>query len=267
MAAPHDEPDLGQLVEAVREWLERDVVPGTQGRMSFHARVAVNVLAMVERELAVGDEHARRHRARLDALGMTDEAELAACADAILAEHRRVDVLINNAARSIRRPIEQALVIVQINYLGAVGLTLKLLPRMLEQGHGQVVNISTLSTQVPIPLFSAYLASKSALESFSRSLQAELGHKGIDVTVVHFPMVRTPMSNKTSIYKHMRMMDTDAAADWLVKAVRERPARIARPLGNVSSVILAALPGPATRYTQPLFRLMDYRLKRKLEKD
>lgn len=78
MAAPHDEPDLGQLVEAVREWLERDVVPGTQGRMSFHARVAVNVLAMVERELAVGDEHARRHRARLDALGMTDEAELAA---------------------------------------------------------------------------------------------------------------------------------------------------------------------------------------------
>lgn len=205
---------------------------------------------------------------------LTDEAELAACADAILAEHRRVDVLINNAARSIRRPIEQALDrlhdyqrTMQINYLGAVGLTLKLLPRMLEQGHGQVVNISTLSTQVPIPLFSAYLASKSALESFSRSLQAELGHKGIDVTVVHFPMVRTPMSNKTSIYKHMRMMDTDAAADWLVKAVRERPARIARPLGNVSSVILAALPGAATRYTQPLFRLMDYRLKRKLEKD
>ena len=204
---------------------------------------------------------------------LTDEVQLNECAAAILAEHARVDVLINNAARSIRRPIEEALDrlhdyqrTIQINYLGAVGLTLKLLPRMLEQGRGQVVNISTMSTQVPIPLFSAYLASKSALESFSRSLQAELGHKGIDVTVVHFPMVRTPLSNKTRIYKHMRMMDTDAAADWLVKAVREKPARIARPLGNVGSVVLAALPGPATRYTQPLFRLMDWRLKKKLEK-
>ena len=202
---------------------------------------------------------------------LTDEAQLNACAAAILAEHERVDVLINNAARSIRRPIEEALDrlhdyqrTIQINYLGAVGLTLKLLPRMLAQGRGQVVNISTMSTQVPIPLFSAYLASKSARESFSRSLQAELGHKGIVVTVVHFPMVRTPMSSKTRIYKHMRMMDTDAAADWLVKAVREKPARIARPLGNVGSVVLAALPGPATRYTQPLFRLMDWRLKKKL---
>ena len=202
---------------------------------------------------------------------LTDEAQLEACATAILAEHARVEVLINNAARSIRRPIEDALDrlhdyqrTMQINYIAAVGLTLKLLPRMLAQGRGQVVNISTLSTQVPIPLFSAYLASKTALESFSRSLQAELGHKGIDVTVVHFPMVRTPMSNRTRIYKHMRMMDTAQAADWLVRAVRTRPARIAQPLGNLSSVILAALPGPATRYTQPLFRLMDARLKRKL---
>jgi short-subunit dehydrogenase len=205
---------------------------------------------------------------------LTVEDEAAACADAILAEHARVDVLINNAARSIRRPIVEALDrlhdyhrTMQINYLGAVSLTLKLLPRMLAQGHGQVVNISTLSTQVPIPLFSAYLASKSALESFSRSLQAELGHQGIDVTVVHFPMVRTPMSNKTSIYKHMRMMDSDGAADWLIRAVEKRPARVSSALGNLGSVVLAAVPGPATRFTQPLFRLMDRRLKNKLKKE
>lgn len=78
MSAPHDAPDVAQLVEAVREWLERDVIPGTEGRMSFHARVAANVLAMVERELEVADDHERRHVGRLTRLGMTDDAELAA---------------------------------------------------------------------------------------------------------------------------------------------------------------------------------------------
>lgn len=78
MGAPHDAPELTQLVEAVREWIERDVITGTEGRLSFHARVAANVLAMVERELALGEQHERRHRERLDLLGLADEAELAA---------------------------------------------------------------------------------------------------------------------------------------------------------------------------------------------
>lgn len=205
---------------------------------------------------------------------LTDEASLARCAEAILQDHPRVDVLVNNAAHSIRRPITEALDrlhdyqrTININYIAAVGLTLKLLPRMLEQGKGQVVNISTLSSQVPIPLFSAYLASKSALESFSRSLLAELGHKGIDVTVVYFPMVRTPMSSKTSIYKYMPMMNVDKAARWIVKAVNRQPARVGSPLGVVGSLALAALPGPVTRLTQPAFRQMDRLLTRKLTRE
>ncbi len=75
---PHDVPTAQQLVESVREWLERDVMPGTQGRLQFHARVAVNVLAMVERELAVGVAQAAAHQARLEQLGCADDAELAA---------------------------------------------------------------------------------------------------------------------------------------------------------------------------------------------
>lgn len=200
---------------------------------------------------------------------LTDEQSLADCAESILAEHPRLDVLVNNAAHSIRRPITDTLDrlhdyqrTININYIAAVGLTLKLLPRMLEQGEGQVVNISTLSSQVPIPLFSAYLASKSALESFSRSLLAELGHKGIDVSVVYFPMVRTPMSSRTQIYKRMPMMDVAKAAGWIVRAVDKRPARVGSPLGTVGSVALAALPGPVTRLTQPAFRQMDRLLKR-----
>ncbi|HWC69338.1 MAG TPA: DUF6285 domain-containing protein [Acidimicrobiales bacterium] len=74
----HDPPSAAQLVEAVREWLDGEVVPATTGRLKFHARVASNMLAIVERELALGAQQAAAHRARLEALGVADEAELAA---------------------------------------------------------------------------------------------------------------------------------------------------------------------------------------------
>lgn len=195
---------------------------------------------------------------------LSDKADIAACVARLLAEQPRIDVLINNAARSIRRPIEASLDrlhdferTIQLNYLGAVAMTLALLPRFLEQGQGQVVMVSSLSTQIPIPLFSAYLASKSALESFTRSLQAELEHKGISTTVVYFPMVRTPMSSRTAIYKYMPMMSVSKAAGWLVAACERQPTRIARPFGKLGSLLLSAAPGPATRLPQPLFRGMD----------
>jgi hypothetical protein len=77
MAAPHDRPTMAELVEADREFLERDVFEATEGRVQFHTRVAVNVLKMVERELAVGAEQAEAHHRRLRALGYADDAELA----------------------------------------------------------------------------------------------------------------------------------------------------------------------------------------------
>ena len=78
MSAPHDRPTAAELVESVREWLERDVLAATNGRLQFHTRVAMNVLAMVGRELVLGDDLAARHAARLTRLGVADDAELAA---------------------------------------------------------------------------------------------------------------------------------------------------------------------------------------------
>jgi hypothetical protein len=77
MTAPHDAPTGAQLVEAVREWLERDVLPGADGRLRFHARVAVNMLTIVERELALGPAQAAAHAERLASLGVADDADLA----------------------------------------------------------------------------------------------------------------------------------------------------------------------------------------------
>jgi len=78
MTAPHDRPTAAELVEAVREFLERDVMEATEGRIRFHARVAVNVLNMVQRELEAGPEQAAVHQKRLRQLGFEDDAALAA---------------------------------------------------------------------------------------------------------------------------------------------------------------------------------------------
>jgi len=144
-----------------------------------------------------------------------------------------------------------------------VRLTLALVPRFVEQGQGHVVVSSTLSTQVPIPLFSAYLASKSALESFARSLTAELGGQGVTSTIVHFPMVRTEMSSATSIYAAMPMMAPERAAGWIVKAVDRRPARVSRLGGIAGEIAMSAVPGVTTWLTRPFFRRMDEQLSRR----
>ncbi len=202
----------------------------------------------------------------------TDLADPDACdalARQLLADHPVIDVLVNNAARSIRRPITESTDrahdherTMAINYLAAVRLTLALVPRFLEQGHGHVVVSSTLSTQIPVPLFSAYLASKSALESFARSLTAELGDRKVTSTIVYFPMVRTEMSGATSIYSAMPMMSPADAAGWLVRAVERRPSRISRRSGVLGEIAMAALPALTVRVTRPAFHRMDVSLKR-----
>jgi len=74
----HGRPTAGELAEAVREFLERDVLTATEGRVQFHTRVAINVMGMLQREIEMGDAMAEAHTARLDALGFADDAELAA---------------------------------------------------------------------------------------------------------------------------------------------------------------------------------------------
>ncbi len=192
---------------------------------------------------------------------LADAASAAAVAKQLLAEHPRIDALVNNAARSIRRPIIESTErlhdyerTMAINYFGAVRLTLALVPRFLDQGHGHVVSVSSMSTQVPIPRFSAYLASKSALESFTRSLDAELGSRGVSTTIVYFPMVRTPMSSATGAYDGTRMLSSDKAANWLVKAVIDKPSRITSLPGALGELGMAALPGLLTKATRPLFK-------------
>jgi hypothetical protein len=78
VTAPHDAPSAAELLEAVREWIDREVIPATDGRLRFHARVASNVLGMVEREIELGPAQESAHAERLRRLGVADDTELAA---------------------------------------------------------------------------------------------------------------------------------------------------------------------------------------------
>ncbi len=189
-----------------------------------------------------------------------------ACADALLEAYPPIDVLINNAGRSIRRPIVESLDrphdfqrTIDLNYMAAVRLSLKLLPAMLERNRGQIINVSSQSTQMPIPRFAAYVASKSALEGFSHSLAAELAGSGIAVTIVKYPLVRTAMSGATPMYRKLPMLSPEEAAQWLVRAVEKRPARIGTRVGQAWEMSTATLPGLTTQLTG---RLMNFAAKR-----
>lgn len=157
-----------------------------------------------------------------------------ALADAVLASHGGVDVLVNNAGRSIRRPITESLDrfhdferCMRLNYFAAVRLTLKLLPAMLEQGDGHVINVLTWGTLLPAPRFAAYVGSKQALNGFSSALASELPDKGVAVTTIHYPIVRTPMIAPTKAYQKLPGMSAEQAGGWIVKAVKKRPSRMA----------------------------------------
>jgi short-subunit dehydrogenase len=242
------------------------------------ARAGATVCLLARRADELADLRSGLERAGGDAhaypVDLTDPDQADDVVTRLLADHPTIDVLVNNAARSIRRPIAESTGrlhdferTMAINYFGAVRLTLGLVPRFLEQGHGHVVVSSTMSTQVPIPLFSAYLASKSALESFATSLSAELGADGVSTTVVHFPMVRTPMSGGTDIYRAMPMLSADRAAGWLVKAVVDRPARVTSLQGAAAELAMAAAPGLVTAGLRPAFRVMDHVLARRSRPD
>lgn len=181
---------------------------------------------------------------------LTDLDGLDALADDILAEHGKIDVLINNAGRSIRRPVVKALDrfhdyerCMQINYYAPLRLILKLLPPMLEAGDGHIINVLTWGTLLPAANFTAYNASKSALGAATQGMDAELRQKGIPFTSIHYPLVHTDMSAPTDHYNKMPGMSPEAAGKWIVRAVRKRPARIAPSYAVMGGVNNTLFPG------------------------
>jgi len=183
----------------------------------------------------------------------TDLADLDACESMIrgvLADHGRVDILINNAGRSIRRSVEASYErfhdfqrTMQLNYFGAVKLILAVLPGMRERKRGHIINISSIGTQTYPPRFSAYVASKSALAGFARCIAPEVVDDGVAVTNIHMPLVRTPMIAPTGIYKNFPTSSPEEAADLVASAILTRAPEISTRLGKVGETVSTLAPG------------------------
>jgi NAD(P)-dependent dehydrogenase (short-subunit alcohol dehydrogenase family) len=167
----------------------------------------------------------------------------------LIADHGHVDVLVNNAGRSIRRGIENSFDrfhdferTMQLNYLGAVKTAMGVLPEMIKARRGQIINISSIGVLTNAPRFSAYVASKSALDAWTRCAASEFADVGIKFTTINMPLVRTPMIAPTKLYNNVPTLSPEEAADLVAQAIVYKPVRIATRLGIAGQVLHALLP-------------------------
>jgi short-subunit dehydrogenase len=195
---------------------------------------------------------------------LSDMDAIAAMADQVLADHGGVDILINNAGRSIRRSLELSYDRIhdyqrtmQLNYLGAVQLILKFIPGMRERGFGQIINISSAGVQTRAPRFGAYIASKAALDTLCDALQAETVNENVRFTTVHMVLVRTPMIRPTTIYDKFPALSPEQAAGVITDAIVHRPRRVSSPFGQFAAVADAVNPAVMDRVRNRAFGMFN----------
>lgn len=167
-----------------------------------------------------------------------DVSDMDACDELVADVEKRlggVDILINNAGRSIRRPLAESLErwhdverTMVLNYYAPLRLVRGLAPGMLERGDGHIINVSTWGVMSEAsPLFSVYNASKAALSTVSRVIETEWGSKGVHSTTLYYPLVATPMIAPTKAYEGVAALTSEEAGEWMLTAARTRPVRIA----------------------------------------
>ncbi len=180
----------------------------------------------------------------------------------LIADHGGVDFLINNAGRSIRRAVESSYDrfhdyerTMQLNYFGCLRVTMGFLPGMVAKRKGHVVNISSIGVLTNAPRFSAYVASKAALDAWTRCASSEFADQGITFTTINMPLVRTPMIAPTQIYNNVPTLAPEEAADMIAQACIFKPVRIATRLGITGQVLHALVPRVAQIGMNASFRM------------
>lgn len=223
-------------------------------RLVLVARREAELTAVAERIRAVGGE----------AVAMVaDLSDLEAC-DALVArvldEQGVPDVLVNNAARSIRRPAVESIErfhdferVMQLNYFAPIRLVRGFLPGMRARRSGRVVNVLTAGVALTTPGFSAYASSKAALSHLTDTLSAELLHEGIRFSGVHLPWVRTAMMGER--FSETRAIGPAEAAEWILEAVVEDRQHVKDASTTRRWVATALAPGLVTGIASVLVRI------------
>jgi len=180
---------------------------------------------------------------------LSDMEDIERMAEEVLAYHGHVDILVNNAGRSIRRSVALSYDrfhdyerTIQLNYLGSLRLILALLPTMRARKSGHIINISSIGVQTNPPRFSAYVASKAALDAFSRVIASEVIDDKVHITTIHMPLVRTPMIAPTRMYDMFPAITPEEAAELIAGAMVKRPKKVATRLGSFGELLYAVAP-------------------------
>jgi NAD(P)-dependent dehydrogenase (short-subunit alcohol dehydrogenase family) len=205
----------------------------------------------------------------------TDLSEPERCremVEKVIADHGRVDVLVNNAGRSIRRAVLHSLDrfhdferTMKLNYFGAIACIMAVVPGMRDRGDGHIINVSSIGAQSYPPRFAAYVASKAALDAFSRCFQPEVAADGVAITEIHMPLVRTPMIAPTSIYDSFPTISPDEAADLVLQALISRPHEVSTRLGKFGQVVNAVAPAVSQLLMTAAFSILPDSAKRSTE--
>ena len=230
------------------------------------AKAGAEVLVVARGEEALNETVAEitesggnAHAYRCD---LSDIAECDRLVAEVIKDHGHVDILINNAGRSIRRSLALSYDrfhdftrTMQLNYFGSLKLILGFLPLMEQRRSGQIINISSIGVLSNAPRFSAYVASKSALDAFSRCAAAEFNDTGVAFTTINMPLVRTPMIAPTKMYENVPTISPEEAAEKIRDAVIYRPQRIATRLGIFAQVLHMLAPKLSEIIMNSAFRM------------
>jgi thioester reductase-like protein len=257
------------LEDAVRG--KRVLITGASSGIGRAAALKVAAAGGVPLLVARNVEKLEEVRAEIVAAGgaafvyaadMSDMESIDGLVERVLADHAHVDMLVNNAGRSIRRSIalsydrfhdfERTM---QLNYFGAIRLIIGLLPHMRTRGSGHIVNISSIGVQTNPPRFSAYVASKAALDAFTRVVASETIGDGVTFTTIHMPLVRTPMIAPTKMYDAFPAITPEEAADMICEALRSHPKHMGTRLGTAGEVAYALSPKAVDRILHLAYRV------------
>jgi thioester reductase-like protein/short-subunit dehydrogenase involved in D-alanine esterification of teichoic acids len=193
-----------------------------------------------------------------------------ALVEKVFSEHASIDILVNNAGRSIRRSVAASYDrfhdyerTVKLNYLGTIKLILGVLPHMTEKKAGHIVNVSSIGVQTNPPRFSAYVASKAALDAFTRVVSSETIGDNVTFTTIHMPLVRTPMIAPTKIYDSFPTISPEEAADLICEAIRAKPKQINTRLGTFGEVLYALAPKAVDQILHMAYKVFPESTKKK----
>jgi NAD(P)-dependent dehydrogenase (short-subunit alcohol dehydrogenase family) len=205
---------------------------------------------------------------------ISDPESVEALVGKVLADHPAVDVLINNAGRSIRRSIALSYDrfhdferTIQLNYLGTIKLIMGFLPHMRDRRSGLVINVSSIGVQTNPPRFSAYVASKAALDAWTRVVGSECIGDNVHFTTIHMPLVRTPMIAPTKIYDSFPTISPEEAADLICEAIRARPKHLGTRLGTFGEIAYALFPKAVDQILSTAYKVFPDSAASKGQKD